>query len=232
VCIRKLGALKVRSEVIINSLMVAGFVTSIPALAFGPSPVIPSSWDQYTMLVGIGLCGYLGQIALTRGLLLEKAAPASAMRFLDIPCVFLWEVTLLGGTVNAWSIGGAALILVVLTANLVRKCFKRPEPETGTRPIARKTVRVRFEAAAELVGLRVGGRRSVVDDGLDTPPMSSDETDDRTLELDMAWPAPIMMETTVDHSGGVECARDESGSDDGGDEEATIRLGLIRGGPF
>jgi drug/metabolite transporter (DMT)-like permease len=85
VIIRKVARYDLRSEVVINALMVGGMVTSPFGLLLGPSPVMPSSWEQYLMLVGLALAGYFGQICQTKGLMMEAAGPASAMRFLDIP---------------------------------------------------------------------------------------------------------------------------------------------------
>jgi hypothetical protein len=67
--------------------------------------------------------------------------------------VFLWDVTMLGGTVSMYSIGGAALILCVLTANLARKFFKKPDPnmtDTGKK----LNLDVNVSEADELVELK------------------------------------------------------------------------------
>jgi hypothetical protein len=73
---------------------------------------------------------------------------------------------MLGGTVSMYSIGGAALILCVLTANLARKFFKKVDPnmtDTG------KTLNVgeNVSEAHELVELKAS-RVSDVQIGLVT----------------------------------------------------------------
>jgi hypothetical protein len=66
--------------------------------------------------------------------------------------VIIWEVAILGGSVSIWSVAGAALIICVLTANLVRKCFKK---SNDTRKHQTTTARVEnSNSGHELDGLK------------------------------------------------------------------------------
>jgi hypothetical protein len=80
--------------------------------------------------------------------------------------VIIWEVTILGGSVSLWSIAGAALIVCVLTANLVRKCFKKPN---DTRKHQTTTARVEnSNSGHELEGLKHSRVSIELNTGLDT----------------------------------------------------------------
>lgn len=96
------------------------------------SPVLPPLGDVWLWLtlLGLGTAGFLGQVTLNRGLKLEKAGPASAMRFLDIVFVFVWDTTLLGQTVSWWSVGGAVLVTTCTIIIAVKKWLRSTRART------------------------------------------------------------------------------------------------------
>ncbi|DBA00910.1 TPA: LOW QUALITY PROTEIN: hypothetical protein N0F65_006110, partial [Lagenidium giganteum] len=106
VCMRHLR--QVHFLVVIHYFLVAGCVLSGLSLLFVDQRfLIPTSWTMWLAMVGTGFLGFIAQICLTRGFQLEKAGPASVMRYLDIVFVFLWDTVLLGERINAWSTVGA-----------------------------------------------------------------------------------------------------------------------------
>ena len=61
--------------------------------------------------------GYVGQVFMSMGLVMEKAGPAVMMRYLDIVCAFIWQATLEHQPIRNWSIVGAVLVTACALAN-------------------------------------------------------------------------------------------------------------------
>ena len=92
--------------VIIFYLSWVGVVAPLPAAG---SWVLPSGWT-WAWLLGAGLATQLGQIALTKGLHLEKAGRATTVGYLQVAFAFAWGVLVFGTVPDGLSLVGAALI--------------------------------------------------------------------------------------------------------------------------
>ena len=64
--------------------------------------------------MGTAFLGAGAQICINRGLQLEKAGPATSMRFLDIILSYIWQVWILHEKTDGYSIVGAVLVSVCL----------------------------------------------------------------------------------------------------------------------
>lgn len=108
--VRKMGK-GVSVNVMVLYFAVAGTILA-PILAFATEGFSPldGSVQQTLLLLGCGIFGYVGQILLNTGLQLEKAAPATMMRNLDVVLAFLFQWLVLHEDPNVWSIAGAVLI--------------------------------------------------------------------------------------------------------------------------
>jgi drug/metabolite transporter (DMT)-like permease len=94
-------------NVIILYLSAVGVAASLP---FAGGWVWPEG-AEWLWLLGAGAVTLLGQIALTRGLHLEKAGRAVSVGYLQVVFAFGWGALFLGHLPDAWSLLGAALIV-------------------------------------------------------------------------------------------------------------------------
>ncbi|OQS03774.1 Drug/Metabolite Transporter (DMT) Superfamily [Thraustotheca clavata] len=81
----------------------------------------PTETSVQLAAVATGILGFAAQMFLVRGFQLEKVGKASAMRYLDIVFVFIWEATLLHEPINQWSVVGAVIITVSAIGITLRK---------------------------------------------------------------------------------------------------------------
>ncbi|RLO08128.1 hypothetical protein DYB28_009809, partial [Aphanomyces astaci] len=65
-----------------------------------------------------------GQVMITKGFQVEKAGIGSAMMYVNIVCVMIWDVTLLGESLHGWSVFGAAIICTGALTIAYRKSKK------------------------------------------------------------------------------------------------------------
>lgn len=70
-----------------------------------PAPI------DWLLLVAIGMATQVGQVFLTMGLALERAAKATSVGYLQVAFAMLWQWTVFGDAPTTWSLGGAALIV-------------------------------------------------------------------------------------------------------------------------
>ena len=76
---------------------------------------------SWAALAGMALAGWAGQFLRTKGLALEKAAPAMLMRFLDIPFAFAWQAGLLRQRPALTAVCGALVICSCAVASVAIK---------------------------------------------------------------------------------------------------------------
>ncbi|RHY28009.1 hypothetical protein DYB32_006359 [Aphanomyces invadans] len=96
-----------------------------PLVTFVLGLSIPTDPAHVLTVLGIGILGCVGQIMITKGLQIEKAGIGSAMMYINILCVMVWDVTLLGETLHAWSVLGAAIICTAAFTIAYRKARRR-----------------------------------------------------------------------------------------------------------
>jgi hypothetical protein len=90
-------------------------------------------------------------------MMIEKAGPASAMRFVDVLCVFLYDLLLLDQGVSGWSLFGALLIVNAIFLNVCRKMRekkkKKREEEGGAEAeLGHATLQLRLDSPAGTTG--------------------------------------------------------------------------------
>jgi drug/metabolite transporter (DMT)-like permease len=134
-CVRALaapGRPKVESAVVVGWFALAGLVIApAGALISGEGFQAPQNAWQAVALIAVGLLGYGGQWLLNKGLMMEKAGPASAMRNIDVVLSFAFQAAL-GEGVSWLSVCGAAIICGATL--LVAWSKMRSAPDGGQLP--------------------------------------------------------------------------------------------------
>jgi drug/metabolite transporter (DMT)-like permease len=85
---------------------------------------IPNEWTNVMECVGIGICGFLGQILLTKALQIENAGPCAVARTLDIVLAFFYQITLLHDTPDWYSYLGSFLVVSCVLLTAFRRWYK------------------------------------------------------------------------------------------------------------
>lgn len=86
---------------------------------------IEPSFGLWVVLLASGVFTFLGQISLTKGFQLEKAGIAAMMRYLDVMCVFVWDILLLHERVSTTTMLGAAIVCSCAGVIAVRKASEK-----------------------------------------------------------------------------------------------------------
>jgi len=95
---------------VVSIILSAGFVVA--------DPVVPTGWT-WLVLVGLGVSTHFGQVFLTRGFQLERAARASSVGYLQIVFASIWGWAIFQESPDLWTWVGAAVV-VGSTLTLVR----------------------------------------------------------------------------------------------------------------
>lgn len=110
---------KERPEVVVLYLPLMSVPMSLPFIASNwhmPTPV------EWLLLVGIGVATQLAQTSMTKGLQIEKTARATMVGYVQIIFAGAWGALLFHEAITAWTVVGAAIILVgMLSLVVVRK---------------------------------------------------------------------------------------------------------------
>jgi drug/metabolite transporter (DMT)-like permease len=102
------------------------------ALPWAASVWVWPSAREWLLLAAIGVTTQIGQVFLTLGLAVEKAARATAAGYLQICFAIGWQLLVFGTQPTLATLGGAALIIAGTLAVEVTAARARPRP-----PIAR-----------------------------------------------------------------------------------------------
>ncbi|MEM7370778.1 MAG: DMT family transporter [Bacteroidota bacterium] len=120
VIIRKIGE-REHSLVIVNYFMlIAAVLSGLAMIPFWQTPT-PHEW---TILVGIGILGCLGQIGMTKGFQLELASRVAPIRYMEIVYSLLIGLIWFDETYTVLSFLGIVLILGSMLANMLVKQSK------------------------------------------------------------------------------------------------------------
>jgi drug/metabolite transporter (DMT)-like permease len=107
VTVRKLGATEHASVIVFYFSLISIFAalpTALPG-ALWPTPM------EWLVLLGIGVSTQLGQMAITNGLRLERAGPATATAYLQIVFAGTWGILFFAEVPDWGTVAGAALIV-------------------------------------------------------------------------------------------------------------------------
>ena len=127
--VRKLG--KVRAEIVVSSFMLfAGITCSLVSIiVYKAEEFIIRDPVAFMAIIGVSLCGFGGQISMTKGFAIEKAGPAAVMRYIDVFFAFVWSSTILGESVSGWSVLGAIIIMISAATIAIKKMQRKKETE-------------------------------------------------------------------------------------------------------
>lgn len=107
----------------------------LPLLALG-DPRLPRGWE-WVLLLGVGVSTHLGQVFLTRGLMLEPAGRATAVGYLQILFAAAWGILLFGEGIDP-ATGIGAVVVVGCTWLLARSRATPPAVAPGGGPPLRR----------------------------------------------------------------------------------------------
>jgi len=97
-----------RPEVVVLYLPLMSVPMSLPFIATNwHAP----TWQEWVLLVGIGIATQLAQTSMTRGLQAEKTARATMVGYVQIIFAGAWGALLFGEAITWWTVTGAAIVL-------------------------------------------------------------------------------------------------------------------------
>ncbi|CAK4124168.1 unnamed protein product [Aphanomyces euteiches] len=124
ILIRKLNELN--TWTLVTYFLIVCTICSAAKITFFEQGIkVPNDPVQIITLIGIGVLGCLGQIMVTKGFQVEKDGIAAAMMYINIVCVMIWDVTLLGVSLHFWSVFGAVVICGGAFVIAYRKTIKK-----------------------------------------------------------------------------------------------------------
>lgn len=85
---------------------------------------LPRTWASVMECIGIGFCGFMGQILLTKALQSENALPIAVTRTFDIVLAFFYQITLLHDTPDWYSYLGSVLVVSCVLLTAFRRWYK------------------------------------------------------------------------------------------------------------
>jgi len=71
-----------------------------------PTPI------EWLLLVAIGLATQVGQVFLTKALMVETAGRATSVGYIQVAFAMIWQWTVFADPPTVWTLGGAALIIL------------------------------------------------------------------------------------------------------------------------
>jgi drug/metabolite transporter (DMT)-like permease len=108
-----------RPEVVVLYLPLMSVPMSLPFIA---SNWHAPTWDEWLLLIGIGIATQLAQTSMTKGLQVEKTARATMVGYVQIIFAGAWGVLLFGEAISPWTVVGAVIVLTgLLTLLLVQR---------------------------------------------------------------------------------------------------------------
>jgi drug/metabolite transporter (DMT)-like permease len=97
-----------------HPIVIVGY---LPLLSVPMSlPLALANWTwpnagEWLVLLGVGVTTQLAQIAMTRGLQLERTARATTAGYLQVAFAVLWGAIFLGEIPDTWTLAGAVTII-------------------------------------------------------------------------------------------------------------------------
>ena len=100
---------KERPEVVVLYLPLMSVPMSLPFIATNwHAP----TWEEWLLLIGIGVATQLAQTSMTKGLQIEKTARATMVGYVQIIFAGAWGALLFNEAITVWTIVGAIIVLV------------------------------------------------------------------------------------------------------------------------
>jgi len=133
VVVRRLAAQE-NALVIVFYFPLVALPASLPAVA--PVAMWPEGWE-WALLVGVGVATQAGQVALTKGLRLERAGRATSYSYLQIVFAALWGVLLFQEVPTLSTLIGSGLILAGALLSMRGGAAERGSDPRGDHPPVR-----------------------------------------------------------------------------------------------
>jgi drug/metabolite transporter (DMT)-like permease len=125
--LRKIGPGETHEAVVFHFSLVALGITLVFAIPAWQWP----DWRSGLFLLGVGLAGGGGQMAMTRAYSLHRAAPVTALSGLGIVLTHLLAVPIFGDRPTAWQVAGS---LLVIGSSVLLAAVTRPSRSPPTSP--------------------------------------------------------------------------------------------------
>ncbi|HEU4681050.1 MAG TPA: DMT family transporter [Gemmatimonadales bacterium] len=124
--LRRIGPGETHEAIVLHFSLVALAITVALALPVWEWP----DWQSGLFLLGVGLTGGGGQMAMTRAYSLHRAAPVTALAGLGIVLTHLLAVPVFGDQPAGWQVAGA---LLVIGASALLATGRDPDLSRATR---------------------------------------------------------------------------------------------------
>jgi drug/metabolite transporter (DMT)-like permease len=124
--LRKIGPGETHEAIVLHFSLVALAITVALALPVWQWP----GWRSGLFLLGVGLTGGGGQMAMTRAYSLHRAAPLTALSGLGILLTHLLAIPVFGDRPAGWQVAGA---LLVIGATALLTTGRQPDLSRATR---------------------------------------------------------------------------------------------------
>jgi len=124
--LRKIGPGETHEAIVLHFSLVALAITVAVALPVWQWP----GWRSGLFLLGVGLTGGGGQMAMTRAYSLHRAAPLTALSGLGILLTHLLAIPVFGDRPAGWQVAGA---LLVIAATALLTTGRQPDLSRATR---------------------------------------------------------------------------------------------------
>jgi drug/metabolite transporter (DMT)-like permease len=124
--LRRIGPGETHEAIVLHFSLVALAITVALALPVWEWP----DWQSGLFLLGVGLTGGGGQMAMTRAYSLHRAAPVTALSGLGIVLTHLLAVPVFGDQPAGWQVAGA---LLVIGASALLATGRDPDLSRATR---------------------------------------------------------------------------------------------------
>ncbi len=107
---------KERPEVVVLYLPLMSVPMSLPFIATNwHAP----TWEEWLLIIGIGIATQLAQTSMTRGLQIEKTARATMVGYVQIIFAGAWGALLFNERITLWTVIGAVIVLIGMLSLLV-----------------------------------------------------------------------------------------------------------------
>lgn len=121
VWLRRIGPGETHEAVVLHFSLVALVATAALAIPVWQWP----DWHSGLFLLGVGLTGGGGQLAMTRAYSLHRAAPVTALSALGIVLTHLLAIPVFGDRPTGWQVAGS---LLVIAASVLPALGPEPSP--------------------------------------------------------------------------------------------------------
>lgn len=81
------------------------------AIPWAAATWVTPEGSEWLLLLGLGLATQVGQVFLTRALVLESASRVTSVGYIQIAFAMIWQAIVFDAPPTVWTLGGAALIV-------------------------------------------------------------------------------------------------------------------------